>query len=275
MNKYRIDIERSMRTTIDVTAISEESARHTALEIAKQKSICEYQNYGHSVKYVSRPMLTAKEKARMKREELRAFMKHYLHDGCDKQELSDIAFRGMSPNWFDYVKRENEPWQESFFAGIASGDDPKSDLYYRYARLAARWRFRSYYGGYNGFSRDLAGSSKEQRKQAVLEALTELRRQWQERTGSDEDCRLDYQAVLRYNGEDETDYWNVFVYPLVQGGYEYCWQHCMDDGDDTDDYGCIECKSREELLKRLFYREDCDTTDDDPDWQALSHIWVD
>lgn len=183
-------------------------------------------------------------------------------------DVTDIEYtRGLS----DEGKQQAETLAAEFFANF----DPKSDLYYRYARLAARWRFRSYYGGYNGFSRDLAGSSKEQRKQAVLEALTELRRQWQERTGSDEDCRLDYQAVLRYNGEDETDYWNVFVYPLVQGGYEYCWQHCMDDGDDTDDYGCIECKSGEELLKRLFYRENCDTTDDDPDWQALSHIWVD
>ena len=275
MKEYNIEIQRNMRVTVKVTAESQEQAEKAALDIAKQKGISEYRMWGHDINHQWSTAVTAKEAARRKREAVMDFVKHYLHDGCDKEELAAIAFREMTANWLDYVKVEDEPWRDTLFEAISEGTEPNSWKYNRYMRWAARLRFHQYYRRYNGWERDLTGTSKEQRKQAVLEALTELRRQWQERTGSDEDCRLDYQAILRYNGEDETDYWNVFVYPLVQGGYEYCWQHCMDDGDDMDDYGCIECKSGEELLQRLFYREDCDTEDDDPDWQALSHIWVD
>ena len=268
MKKFRIDIERSMRTTIDVIAISEESARQTAMEIAKRKGICEYQNYGHKVSYCLQLALTAKEKARMKREELRAFMKHYLHDGCDKQELSDIAFRGMCPNWFDHVKRENEPWQESFFAGIASGDDPKSDLYYRYARLAARWRFRSYYGGYNGFSRDLVGTSKEQRKQAVSDALNRLSE------GHDE------QIVIRYRDHEtdsEDNYWNLFICRNDYADesdpkYYYAWQYVKGDGDDIDDFGSEYFDTWQELCHDLFYHP---RYDDDCPESNMEHIWID
>jgi hypothetical protein len=93
----------------------------------------------------------------------------------------------------------------------------------------------------------------------------------------DDDCRLDFQAVLRYPDatDPENDYWNVFVYPLCNGGFEYCWQHCMDESNDIDDYGTITCDTPEALLKALFYRQDCDTTDGDPDYTALEHIWVD
>lgn len=275
MKEYNIEIQRNMRVTVKVTAESQKQAEKAALDIAKQKGTSEYRMWGHEINHQWSTGVTAKEAARRKRQAVMDFVKHYLHDGCDKEELAAIAFREMTANWLDYVRVEDEPWRDTLFEAISEGTEPNSWKYNRYMRWAARLRFHQYYRHYKGFSRDLTGTSKEQRKQAVLEALTELRRRWEERTGSDEDCRLDYQAILRYNGEDETDYWNVFVYPLVQGGYEYCWQHVMDDGDDMEDYGCIECKSGEELLKRLFYREDCDTEEDDPDWKSLEHIWVD
>jgi hypothetical protein len=275
MKEYNIEIQRNMRVTVKVTAESQKQAEKAAMAIAKQKGTSEYRMWGHEINHQWSTGVTAKEAARRKREAVIDFVRHYLHDGCDKEELAAIAFRDMTANWLDYVKVEDEPWRDTLFEAISEGTEPNSWKYNRYMRWAARLRFHQYYGRSKGWERDLTGTSKEQRKQAVLEALTELRRQWQERTGSDEDCRLDYQAILRYNGEDETDYWNVFVYPLVQGGYEYCWQHVMDDGDDMDDYGCIECKSGEELLQRLFYRDGCDTEDDDPDWKSLEHIWVD
>lgn len=275
MKEYNIEIQRNMRVTVKVTAESQKQAEKAALAIAKQKGTSEYRMWGHEIYHQWSTGVTAKEAARRKRQAVMDFVKHYLHDGCDKEELAAIAFREMTANWMDYVKVEDEPWRDTLFEAISEGTEPNSWKYNRYVRWAARLRFHQYYRHYNGWERDLTGTNKEQRKQAVLEALTELRRRWEERTGSDEDCRLDYQAILRYNGEDETDYWNVFVYPLVQGGYEYCWQHCMDDDDDIDDYGCIECKNGEELLQRLFYRDGCDTEDDDPDWKSLEHIWVD
>lgn len=274
MKEYNIEIQRNMRVTIKVTAESQEQAEKAALDIAKQKDTGEFRMWGHDINHQWSTGVTAKEAARRKRQAVMDFVRHYLHDGCDKEELAEIAFREMTANWLDYVKVEDEPWRDTLFEAISEGTEPNSWKYNRYVRWAARLRFHQYYRHYAGFSRDLTGTSKEQRKQAVMEALTELRRQWQE-TDSDEDCRLDYQAVLRYNGEDETDYWNVFVYPLVQGGYEYCWQHVMNDGDDTEDYFGTECKSREELLQRLFYRDGCDTEGDDPDWKSLEHIWVD
>lgn len=275
MKEYNIEIQRNMRVTVKVTAESQEQAEKAALDIAKQKGISEYRMWGHDINHQWSTGVTAKEAARRKRQAVMDFVKHYLHDGCDKEELAAIAFREMTANWLDYVRVEDEPWRDTLFEAISEGTEPNSWKYNRYVRFAARLRFHQYYRRYSGWERDLTGTNKEQRKQAVLEALTELRRLWQERTGSDEDCRLDYQAILRYSGEDETDYWNVFVYPLVQGGYEYCWQHDMNDGGDIEDYGCIECKSGEELLKRLFYRDDCDTEGDDPDWKSLEHIWVD
>jgi hypothetical protein len=275
MKEYNIEIQRNMRVTVKVTAESQEQAEKAALDIAKQKGISEYRMWGHDINHQWSTGVTAKEAARRKRQAVMDFVKHYLHDGCDKEELAAIAFREMTANWLDYVKVEDEPWRDTLFEAISEGTEPNSWKYNRYVRWAARLRFHQYYRHYSGWERGLTGTSKEQRKQAVLEALTELRRRWEERTGCDEDCRLDYQAILRYNGEDETDYWNVFVYPLVQGGYEYCWQHVMDDGDDMEDYGCIECKNGEELLKRLFYRDGCDTEGDDPDWKSLEHIWVD
>jgi hypothetical protein len=276
MKQYNIEIQRNMRMTVQVVADNLEQAKQSAMAISKQTGIAEFRSWGDRVNSDWSTTITAKEAARMKRQAVMDYCRHYLHDGCDKEELAAIAFRGETPNWQDYRQDSHQPWLDTFFERISEGTDPKSHLYHRYLRLAARLRFHSYYRHYDGFDRDLTGTSKEQKKQAVRDMMDELTRRFNEADRND-DCRLDFQATLRYPDatNPENDYWNVFVYPLCNGGFEYCWQHCMDESNDIDDYGTITCDTPEALLKALFYRQDCDTTDGDPDCTALEHIWVD
>lgn len=268
MKEYNIEIQRNMRVTVKVTAESQEQAEKAALDIAKQKGISEYRMWGHDINHQWNTGVTAKEAARRKREAVMDFVKHYLHDGCDKEELAAIAFREMTANWLDYVKVEDEPWRDTLFEAISEGTEPNSWKYNRYMRWAARLRFHQYYRRYNGWERDLTGTSKELRKQAVSEALNRLSE------GHDE------QIVIRYRDHEtdsEDNYWNLFICRNDYADesdpkYYYAWQYVKGDGDDIDDFGSEYFDTWQELCHDLFYHP---RYDDDCPESNMEHIWID
>ena len=269
MKNYYINCHIDMVTRYEIIADSEEQARETAERLSRRDGIRKAAMGGRKVEVRNGARLTAKDSARRKREAVCEFVRKYMA-AADKDELCSIAFRRQAPNWLEYVGDiETEPWRDSFFRAISDCTEPRTRLYDRYARFAARLRVRYCYGRKSPYECDVKGLSKEQRKQAVMEALRVL-----------DTCQHD-QIVIRYRDhqtESESNYWNLFVcLNEFRDGedadrYYYAWQYVKNDGEDIDDFDTHYFDTPQELIKDLFY---VPQYDDDCPCQNMTDIWVD
>lgn len=301
MKKYNIDCHYDVVVTVEVTAESEEQAREAARNISTPQGYL-YPGtnrralYSRTEKVGYTQTITAKESARRKREAVMEYVRMVVNDSdLTKKELAEFAFTAEGHaygwNWAEGcdMAEEDQPWKESLFMGISECTDPRTALYDRYAKWAARLAFRRRFNYHRSDyeARHLDTLSKQQQKQATHEALDTLDRLTldcitdEDTNGTTTDCQM----IMRYtNRDNRNDYWNLFIYcegPNDNGdgdelSYFGAWQHCNDDTDDIDDFGTEHWHDRKALFRDRFYIEnDIMPEGWDAEQYTLTTIWVD
>ena len=316
MKKFSFDVHYDMVIQdVEVMAETLEEARQLAYDQAARLPLESMECVGKDACLTDSTELTGNEIIRMEREAVTEFVTKYIGDIIAdiayysqvkeprrefKRKLARIAYGERPIHWYCGIGRIPSghvltDWLTDFYKRLADGTHERTELYNRYARMAARHEFEARYKNVakSLYEADVNGCDKMQKKQAVKDAMQVLCDRMEDYVlhQDDEDFKgWEPQMVIRYESEtgDEDNYWNLFVYctgPNDRNDDDYlavsmAWQHVWTDEngkDATDDYGTQEYQTRTALLQHLFYDEpeQFEETDETPIWERITDVWVD